>query len=66
LEIPPSANGGLALNKADVWAGGWFWAPEVYQVKDKLYMYYSEDEHICVAPQAIPRHDHSGRKFSNP
>ncbi|MDR2147140.1 MAG: glycoside hydrolase family 43 protein [Tannerella sp.] len=39
----------LALNKADVWADRWFWAPEVYHVNGKFYMYYSADEHICAA-----------------
>jgi beta-xylosidase len=52
--IPSSANGGLALNKADVWADRWFWAPEVYHSKGKFYMYYSADEHICVATSNSP------------
>jgi beta-xylosidase len=39
----------LALHKADVWANRRFWAPEVYHIKGKFYMYYSADEHICVA-----------------
>lgn len=52
--IPPSAKGGLALNKADVWADRWFWAPEVYYVKGIFYMYYSADEHICVATSDSP------------
>ena len=40
---------GIALNKKDSWADRWFWAPEVYAVNGKFYMYYSADEHICVA-----------------
>ncbi|MDR2805307.1 MAG: family 43 glycosylhydrolase, partial [Dysgonamonadaceae bacterium] len=39
----------LALSKADVWADRWFWAPEVYYINGKFYMYYSADEHICAA-----------------
>jgi len=39
----------LALNKDDVWADQWYWAPEVYHINGKFYMYYSADEHICVA-----------------
>ena len=39
----------LALHKADVWANRRFWAPEVYHIKGKFYMYYSADEHICAA-----------------
>lgn len=45
---------GLALNKSDVWADRWFWAPEVYKVKGKYYMYYSADEHMCVAISDSP------------
>jgi len=39
----------LALDKKDVFGEKWFWAPEVYYVNGKFYMYYSGDEHICVA-----------------
>ena len=35
---------GMALQKKDVWADRWFWAPEVYEVNGKFYMYYSADE----------------------
>ena len=45
---------GLALNKKDSWADRWFWAPEVYEVNGKFYMYYSADEHICVAVADSP------------
>lgn len=45
---------GLALHKNDVWADRWFWAPEVYYVNGKFYMYYSADEHICVATSDSP------------
>ncbi len=45
---------GLALNKDDVWADRWFWAPEIYKVNGKFYMYYSADEHICVAISDSP------------
>jgi beta-xylosidase len=44
----------LALHKTDVWADRWFWAPEVYHVNGKFYMYYSADEHICVATSDNP------------
>lgn len=30
---------GMALQKKDVWADRWFWAPEVYEVNGKFYMY---------------------------
>lgn len=44
----------LALNKQDSWADRWFWAPEVYAINGKFYMYYSADEHICVATSDSP------------
>lgn len=45
---------GMALSKKDVWADRWFWAPEVYEVNGTFYMYYSADEHICVATSDSP------------
>lgn len=46
----------LALSKENSWADRWFWAPEVYYIKekDKFFMYYSADEHICVATSDSP------------
>jgi len=46
----------LALHKDNSWADRWFWAPEVYYIKekDKFFMYYSADEHICVATSNSP------------
>ena len=44
----------LALHKADSWGDRWFWAPEVYHVNGRFYMYYSADEHICVATADHP------------
>lgn len=44
----------LALNQQDSWAERWFWAPEVYHINGKFYMYYSADEHICVAISNSP------------
>jgi len=52
--IPPAAINGLALNKDDVWADRSFWAPEVYHANGKFYMYYSANEHICVAVSKSP------------
>ena len=39
----------LALHKDDSYGEKWFWAPEVYRVHGKFLMYYSADEHACVA-----------------
>jgi len=44
----------LALNKADVWGEKWFWAPEVHFHKGKFYMFYTAEEHICVATSDSP------------
>ncbi|MGL5016318.1 MAG: glycoside hydrolase family 43 protein [Bacteroidales bacterium] len=44
----------LALHKRDSWGDRWFWAPEVYFINGKFYMYYSADEHICVAISESP------------
>lgn len=51
---PENVSDGLALRKEDVWADRWFWAPEVYHVNGQFYMYYSADEHICVAVSDTP------------
>lgn len=52
--LADNGRGGLALHKNDSWADRWFWAPEVYYVNGKFYMYYSADEHICVATSTSP------------
>ena len=47
---------GLALNKEDSYGDKWFWAPEVYYVEEdkKFYMFYSVEEHVCVATSDSP------------
>lgn len=46
----------LALSSKHSWGGKWFWAPEVYFIKEKkkFFMYYSANEHICVATSNSP------------
>lgn len=46
----------LALHQDDSWGGRWFWAPEVYYIADQntFLMYYSANEHICVASSDSP------------
>lgn len=46
----------LALHKDNSWGDRWFWAPEVYYIKEKnrFFMYYSVDEHIAVATSDSP------------
>ena len=53
-KVPKEAQNGLALNKDDVYADHWFWAPEVYFEKGQFYMYFSANEHICVATSKCP------------
>lgn len=45
-----------ALSPENSWGTRWYWAPEVYYVKSKnlFYMFYSVDEHICVATAISP------------
>lgn len=49
-------NESLALPPENSWGARWFWAPEVYYVesKNRFYMFYSVDEHICVASATKP------------
>lgn len=44
----------LALHKDDSYGDFFFWAPEVYHIDGKFYMYYSAEEHICVATSDSP------------
>ena len=44
----------LALNKSNTTEDRWFWAPEVYFVNGKFYMYYSANEHMFVATSDSP------------
>src|SRR5690606_11715889 len=44
----------LALHKNDSWGDKWFWAPEVYAIGGRFYMYYTANEHICVATSDNP------------
>jgi beta-xylosidase len=47
-------NDGLALDKDDSYADRKFWAPEVYHLNGQFYMFYSADEHVCVATSSSP------------
>ena len=44
----------IALNKENSYGDRWFWAPEVYYVNGQFYMYYSAEEHICMATSDSP------------
>jgi len=45
---------GLALSKEDGYGEKNFWAPEVYLYKGKYYLFYTANEHICVASADRP------------
>lgn len=49
-------SGSFALDKKDSYGDKWFWAPEVYYdaSQKKFYLYYSAEEHICVATSDSP------------
>ncbi|KGE15937.1 glycoside hydrolase family 43 protein [Sphingobacterium deserti] len=46
----------LLLNKDDSYGNKWFWAPEVYYNTrtSRFYLFYSAEEHICVATADSP------------
>lgn len=48
------ATSGYALHKNNVWGEKWFWAPEVYYLNGKFYMFYSAEEKISVAESSSP------------
>lgn len=52
--VPKETQNGLALHKDDAYSDRWFWAPEVYFVNEQFYMYFSANEHICVATSNSP------------
>lgn len=49
-------NEGLALSPSNSYGSKWWWAPEVYYIASKkmFYMFYSAEEHICVATSTKP------------
>lgn len=53
-EGPCGAREGLALDHADVWGTKGFWAPEVFKVGEKYYMFYTANEHSLVAVSSSP------------
>lgn len=52
--VPGGTERHVALSKDDSYGNFWFWAPEVYHVGDRYYMYYSSEEHICAAVSDSP------------
>ncbi|MFV0378652.1 MAG: glycoside hydrolase family 43 protein [Mangrovibacterium sp.] len=48
------ATDGFALDSAHVWGNHSFWAPEVYFIDGKFYMFYSVMEHLAIAESESP------------
>lgn len=48
------ARDGFALDSTDVWGNHSFWAPEVYFLKGKFYMFFSVMEHLAIAESDSP------------
>ncbi|MDR2928608.1 MAG: glycoside hydrolase family 43 protein [Cytophagaceae bacterium] len=48
------ARDGFALDSTDVWGNRGFWAPEVYRINNKFYMYFTVQERIAVAESDSP------------
>jgi beta-xylosidase len=48
------AKSGYALDSTDVWGHHSFWAPEVYFLKGKFYMFFSVMEHLAIAESDSP------------
>ncbi|HLR32069.1 MAG TPA: glycoside hydrolase family 43 protein [Fodinibius sp.] len=53
-EGPIGARDGFALHENDVYGQGAFWAPEVYHINDKYYMFFSVEEHMAIAVSDHP------------
>jgi len=51
---PCGASGGFALKKGDSYGTTGFWAPQVFEYKDKIYMAYTANEHIAIASSDSP------------
>jgi beta-xylosidase len=48
------AKDGYALDSTDVWGSYGFWAPEVYRINNKFYMFFTVQERIAVAESDSP------------
>jgi GH43 family beta-xylosidase len=48
------ATNGYALHKNNVWGTRNFWAPEVYRLNNKFYMFYTANERLSMATSDYP------------
>lgn len=53
-EGPCGAREGLALHKDDVWGEKLFWAPEIFKLDNKFYMFFTADQRSLVAVSDSP------------
>lgn len=51
---PAGITQGFALHEDDVYGDHFFWAPEVYEIEGKYYMFYSVQEHMAIATSDTP------------
>ncbi|RKD89834.1 glycoside hydrolase family 43 protein [Mangrovibacterium diazotrophicum] len=51
---PAGERYGYALYRDDVWGNYGFWAPEIYELDNRFYMFFSVQEHIAVAVSDSP------------
>lgn len=51
---PVGVKEGFALHEDDVFGDHFFWAPEVYEIDGKYYMFYSVQEHMAIAVSDNP------------
>lgn len=49
------ATNGYALHKNNVWGTSGFWAPEVYWIDGKYYMFYTANERLSMATASDPK-----------
>ena len=53
-EGPVGATDGFALHEDDVYGEKWYWAPEVYKIEGRYYMFFSVEEHMAIAVSHSP------------
>lgn len=51
---PVGAKNGYALDSSDVWGQNTFWAPEVYHLNGRFYMFYTAMSHLAIAESDSP------------
>ncbi len=51
---PVGATKGYALHRDNAYGNFGFWAPEVYSIDNKFYMFYTTEEHLAIAVSDSP------------